>query len=73
MPVAYETRQYQLHASRVGSALVQTRDGAEVYFQPGDDDAWAREEAARCFDKPERYPGENDALFDSWASEHFSL
>lgn len=70
MPALHESNRYAFHAMRVGACIVRKRDGASVYFQPGDDAARAIENADHCFALTEAWPGENCQVFDRWCSEY---
>lgn len=68
----YESKRYAFHVLRVGATLIRKRDGRSVYFQPGDDTAYAIEQVEHCFSVPEMFEGENNRVFDAWASEYFA-
>ncbi|KAF0123953.1 MAG: hypothetical protein FD152_3175 [Xanthobacteraceae bacterium] len=70
MPARHESNRYAFHVMRAGACIVRKRDGASVYFQPGDDEARAIENADHCFAHAEAWAGENRQVFDRWCAEY---
>jgi len=72
MTTDYQTAHYQFRTLRAGATLTRVKDGANVYFRPGNSAVEAERNVRHCMDVPEMWPGENRSLFNKWASPYFS-
>lgn len=67
----FETSRFAFYTLRTGATLIRKSDGRSVYFKPGDDTARALASVGHCAMLPEMYAGENAAVFNTWARNHF--